>query len=30
MLFPIEDSERTTLIERWLRPRRQQGDEAHA
>jgi CRISPR-associated protein Csx17 len=30
LLFPIEDSERTVLIERWLRPRRQQGDEAHA
>jgi CRISPR-associated protein Csx17 len=29
VLFPIEDSERTVLIERWLRPRRQQGDDAH-
>jgi CRISPR-associated protein Csx17 len=30
VLFPIADHERTMLIERWLRPRRQQGDEAHA
>ena len=30
VLFPIEHSERTVLIERWLRPRRQQGGEAHA
>lgn len=26
VLFPIADHERTLLIERWLRPRRQQGD----
>ncbi len=30
VLFPIADAERTALIERWLRPRRQQGGEAHA
>ncbi len=29
VLFPIADQERTMLIERWLRPRRQQGDKAH-
>lgn len=29
VLFPITDRERVTLIERWFRPRRQQGDEAH-
>jgi CRISPR-associated protein Csx17 len=29
VLFPIGDNERTTLIERWLRPRRQQGGKAH-
>lgn len=30
VLFPIADGERTSLIERWLRPRRQQGEEDHA
>lgn len=30
ILFTIADGERTTLIERWLRPRRDQGDEVHA
>lgn len=30
LLFPIATGERTLLIERWLRPRRPQGDEAHA
>lgn len=30
VLFPISDHERATLIERWLRPRRQQGDQTHA
>lgn len=30
MLFSINGGERTMLIGRWLRPRRQQGDEGHA
>jgi CRISPR-associated protein Csx17 len=30
LLFSIADSERSTLIERWLRPQRQQGGQAHA
>ena len=30
ILFPIPDRERAALNERWLRPRRRQGDEAHA
>lgn len=29
VLFPIADHERLMLIERWFRPQRQQGDEAH-
>ncbi len=29
ILFPVTDRDRTYLIERWLRPQRQQGDEAH-
>lgn len=29
VLFPIADHERLMLIERWFRPRRQQGDAAH-
>lgn len=30
ILFSIPDCERAALNERWLRPRRRQGDEAHA
>ena len=30
ILFPIPDCERAALTERWLRPRRRRGDEAHA
>jgi CRISPR-associated protein Csx17 len=30
VLFPISDVDRTPLIERWLRPRRQRGDKDHA
>jgi CRISPR-associated protein Csx17 len=30
ILFTIPDCERAALNERWLRPRRRQGDEAHA
>jgi CRISPR-associated protein Csx17 len=30
ILFPIPDCERAALNERWLRPRRRHGDEAHA
>jgi CRISPR-associated protein Csx17 len=29
VLFPISDMDRAVLIERWLRPRRRQGGEAH-
>lgn len=29
ILFPITDCERAALNDRWLRPRRRQGDEAH-
>lgn len=29
VLFPITNHERLMLIERWFRPRRRQGDEAH-
>lgn len=29
ILFPIPDCERAVLNERWLRPRRRQGDDAH-
>ncbi len=30
LLFTVAERDRTDLIERWLRPQRQQGDEAHA
>jgi CRISPR-associated protein Csx17 len=30
LLFPIFDQERSALVERWLRPRRSQGDFANA
>lgn len=30
ILFPVLDHERAGLVERWLRPRRRHGEEAHA
>lgn len=30
VLFAVPDRERTRLVQRWLRPRRQQGKDAHA
>lgn len=29
VMFPVSKHDRTKLIERWFRPRRRQGDEAH-